>query len=133
MDMIGNLSMFFGNQNVNGCLNVNSGCYPYQNNFFGGSCFNSFGGFSPFGGYNSFGGFGSGFGNSMMYGNPFQMYGGCQNSGFYGHRGGGYRECREDDGFSKLLGYVGVGLIGYEIGKSAKEKQESQAAAADKK
>lgn len=133
MDMIGNLSMFFGNQNVNGCLNINSGCYPYQNNFFGGSCFNPFGGFGGgfgnFGGYNSFGG---GCCNSI-YGSPLQMYGGCQSPAFYGHRGGGYRECRDNDGLSNLLGYVGVGLIGYEIGKSAKEKQESQAAGTDKK
>lgn len=124
IDVMGNLSMFFGNQNVNGYLNVNSGCYPYQNNFFGGSCFNSFGGF------------GGGFGGCgiPMYGNPFQIYGGgCQSPGFYGHRGGGYRECRDNDGLSNLLGYVGVGLIGYEIGKSAKEKEVKQAESAEKK
>lgn len=128
IDVMGNLSMFFGNQNVNGYLNVNSGCYPYQNNFFGGSCFNSFGGFNPFGytgGFMPLGG--------SCFGRPLQMYGGCQTPAFYGHRGGGYRECRDNDGLSNLLGYVGVGLIGYEIGKASKEKQESQAAAAEKK
>lgn len=125
IDMYGNLGMFFGNQNVNGYLNVNSGYYPYQGNFFGGSCFNPFGltgSFMPFGGC-----------GGSIYGNPLQMYGRCQSPGFYGHRGGGYRECRDNDGLSNLLGYVGVGLIGYELGKGVKEKQESQSSAADKK
>lgn len=116
IDVMGNLSMFFGNQNVNGYLNVNSGCYPYQNNFFGGSCFGPLGftgGFMPLGG--------------SCFGNPLMMYSGCPSPGFYGHGGGGYRGCRDNDGLSNLLGYVGVGLLGYEIGKASKEKQVESA------
>lgn len=137
IDMIGSLSMFFGDRNVNGCINVNSGYSPYQNSFFGGGCgFSPFGGFGGFGG--GFGGFGGftpfggcgGFGNSMMYGNPFQMGGGCR-PGFYGYRGGGYRECRDDG--SNILELALAGVCGYALGKNSKDNQEKQAESTDKK